>query len=104
MSYAKIGKSKSDLKKSELKYKESLITLNHFTYSVYNHAGAGIMVTYVDKDRLISGAEILAPNAEELIAIVAMALAGGMNASLAKQTILAHPTFSEALERTFYRL
>jgi len=33
-----------------------------------------------------------------------MALAGEMDAAQAKRTILAHPTFSEALERTFYRL
>jgi dihydrolipoamide dehydrogenase len=33
-----------------------------------------------------------------------MALAGEMNASSAAQTIMAHPTFSEALERTYFRL
>jgi len=55
-------------------------------------------------DGFVLGAEIFAPNAEELIATVAMALAGDMDVSQSKQTILAHPTFSEALERTFYKL
>ena len=104
MSYAMVGKTKVTLEKEQIPYKESLVPLNKFTYSVYNHAKSGIMVTYVDEDGTILGAEILAPNAEELIATVAMSLAGGMHLSQAKKTILAHPTFSEALERTFYKL
>ncbi len=104
MSYAQVGESRSSLEKSKQEYRESLVTLNQFTYSTYNHASGGVMITYTDRDGFILGAEILAPNAEELIATVAMALAGEMDVSQAKQTILAHPTFSEALERTFYKL
>jgi len=104
MSYAYVGKIKSQLEKENIAYKESLVPLNQFTYSVYNHAGKGMIVSYVDSDGFILGAEILAPNAEELIATIAMSLAGEMDKEQAKRTILAHPTFSEALERTFYRL
>jgi len=104
MSYAVVGDIKSDLEKSQVQYKESLVTLNQFTYSTYNHASKGVMVTYADNDGFILGAEILAPNAEELIATIAMSLAGEMDIAQAKRTILAHPTFSEALERTFYKL
>ncbi len=104
MSYATVGKTKMQLESDGIKYKESLVTLNQFTYSVYNHASKGLMVSYVDEEGFILGAEILAPNAEELIATVAMSLAGEMDAAQAKRTILAHPTFSEALERTFYKL
>jgi len=104
MSYATVGKSKADLQRENREYKESLVTLNQFTYSVYNHASHGVMVSYVDNEGFILGAEIFAPNAEELIAPVAMSLAGEMDVATAKRTILAHPTFSEALERTFYKL
>ncbi len=104
MSYAVVGKSKSELEAQNIEYKESLVRLNQFTYSVYNHAGKGLIVSYVDNKGFILGAEILAPNAEELIATVAMSLAGEMDVNQAKRTILAHPTFSEALERTFYKL
>jgi dihydrolipoamide dehydrogenase len=104
MSYAYVGKVKSQLEKEKIEYKESLVPLNQFTYSVYNHAGKGMMVSYVDSEGFILGAEILAPNAEELIATIAMSLAGEMDKEQAKRTVLAHPTFSEALERTFYRL
>jgi len=104
MSYATVGKSRVMLEQEEIVFKESLVTLNQFTYSVYNHASKGVMISYADEEGFILGAEILAPNAEESIATVAMALAGEMDTTLAKQTILAHPTFSEALERTFYKL
>ena len=104
MSYAVVGKTKMELEKEKIPYKESLVTLNQFTYSVYNHASKGVMVSFVDKDGFIVGAEIFAPNAEEIIATVAMSLAGEMDVAQAKRTILAHPTFSEALERTFYKL
>jgi dihydrolipoamide dehydrogenase len=63
-----------------------------------------MMVSYVDKEGFILGAEIFAPHAEELISTVAMSLAGEMDVEQAKHTILAHPTFSEALERTFFKL
>jgi dihydrolipoamide dehydrogenase len=104
MSYAYVGKVKSQLEKEKIEYKESLVPLNQFTYSVYNHAGKGMIVSYVDSEGFILGAEILAPNAEELIATIAMSLAGEMDKEQVKRTILAHPTFSEALERTFYKL
>ena len=80
------------------------MTLNHFTGSAFHQAGNGVLIVYADDTGLILGAEILAPDAEELIAPVAMALAGGMTASMAQETIMAHPTFSEALERAYFRL
>ncbi len=104
MSYATVGKIKNQLEKEGRAYRESLVTLNQFTYSLYNHAGRGMMVSYADSEGFILGAEILAPHAEELISSVAMSLAGEMDIEQAKHTILAHPTFSEALERTFYKL
>ena len=104
MSYATVGMNKMMLEEAGITYTESRVMLNQFTYSVYNHAGKGVMVSYADDEDFVLGAEIFAPNAEELIATVAMALAGEMDTAQAKRTILAHPTFSEALERTFYKL
>ncbi len=104
MSYATVGKTKYILEQEEIPFKESMVRLNQFTYSMYNHANHGVMISYVDSENFIIGAEILAPNAEELIATVAMALAGEMDVATAQKTVLAHPTFSEALERTFYKL
>ena len=104
MSYATVGMNKMMLEEAGIAYTESRVMLNQFTYSVYNHATKGMMVSYADAEGFVLGAEILAPNAEESIATVAMALAGEMDTVQTKRTILAHPTFSEALERTFYKL
>jgi dihydrolipoamide dehydrogenase len=104
MSYAVVGKTKIQLQKDNIEYKESLVPLSQYVYSTYNDAQEGLMISYVDANGFIIGAEIFAPNAEELIATVAMSLAGEMDVAQAKRTILAHPTFSEALERTFYKL
>jgi len=96
MSYAVVGKTDAE--------KSSVVPLSQFPYSSYNHASQGFMVSYVDDEGFITGAEILAPHAEELAAIVGMSLAGEMDAVQAKGTIFGHPTFSEALERTFFKL
>ncbi len=104
MSYATVGQNKQSLEKNNIALKESVVTLNHFTGSAFHHSSNGLMIVYADEEGLILGAEILAPDAEELIAPVAMALAGEMTASLARETIMAHPTFSEALERAYFRL
>ncbi|MFC2073374.1 dihydrolipoyl dehydrogenase family protein [Campylobacterota bacterium] len=104
MSYATVGHNKQSLEKNGIAFKESVVTLNHFTGSVFHQASNGVMIVYADDAGLILGAEILAPDAEELIAPVAMALAGEMNASLSRETIMAHPTFSEALERAYFKL
>lgn len=104
MSYASIGKNRQLLDQARIPYKESVVNLNSFTLSFFHHADEGKMVVYADEEGFILGAEILAPDAEELISAIAMALAGEMDVDLAGQTIMAHPTFSEALERTFFRL
>ncbi|WP_457748833.1 dihydrolipoyl dehydrogenase family protein [Sulfurimonas sp.] len=96
MSYAAVGTTDTE--------QSSVVPLSHFPYASYNHATQGMMISYADKDGFITGAEILAPNAEELAAIVGMSLAGEMDVAQAKRTIFGHPTFSEALERTFFKL
>lgn len=83
---------------------EGIVKLNEFSASNFHEASKGLMIVYTDKDKFIVGAEILAPNAEELISPIAMALAGEMDTSLASKTIMAHPSFSEALERAYFRI
>lgn len=104
MSYASVGENKHSLEEKGMAFKESVVRLNNFTGSAFHQAGNGMVIVYADETGLILGAEILAPDAEELISPVAMALAGGMTASMAQQTIMAHPTFSEALERAYFKL
>jgi dihydrolipoamide dehydrogenase len=104
ISYATVGQSKQSLIKSGTVFNEGVVKLSQFSGFEFHQASNGVLIVYADETGLILGAEILAPDAEELIAPVAMALAGGMTASMARQTIMAHPTFSEALERAYFRL
>ncbi len=104
MSYATVGENKMMLEKNGCTFKESVVPLNYFTASSFHHASDGVIIVYGDEKGFILGAEILAPDAEELIAPVAMALAGEMDISLAQKTIMAHPTFSEALQQAYFHL
>ncbi|BAF72163.1 dihydrolipoyl dehydrogenase family protein [Sulfurovum sp. NBC37-1] len=103
-SYAYVGKIRSQLEDEGVIYHESSVPLGGLPYPHINDADLGLMAVYSDEENFIIGAEIFAPHAEELVAIVAMAIAGEMDATLAKRTILAHPTFSESLEKSFMRL
>ena len=103
-SYAYVGKIRSELEDQDVIYHESSVPLGGLPYPHINDADLGVMTVYSDAENFIIGAEIFAPHAEELIAIVAMAIAGEMDTTLAKRTILAHPTFSESLEKSFMRL
>jgi len=104
MSYATVGQNKQTLEENDLVFKESIVMLSQFKGAAFHQAGNGVLIVYADASGLILGAEIFAPNAEELISPVAIALAGGMTVSMAQETIMAHPTFSEALERAYFRL
>ena len=104
MSYASVGQTKDMLEQSKVFYKQAQLSLREFSASSFHDAKNGLICVYTDKEGFILGAEILAPDAEELIAPVAMALVGEMDTKLASRTIMAHPSFSEALERTYFRL
>jgi dihydrolipoamide dehydrogenase len=104
MSYATVGQNKQILEENGMVFKESIIMLSHIMSTAFHQVENGALIIYADASGLILGAEIFAPNAEELISPVAMALAGSMTASMAQQTIMAHPTFSEILERAYFGL
>ncbi|BDY11757.1 dihydrolipoyl dehydrogenase family protein [Hydrogenimonas cancrithermarum] len=103
-SYAVVGETRSELEKRGVEYKESVVPLSGLPFPHTHDGDLGVMVVYADEDRFIMGGEVFCPGAEEIIAVVSMALAGEMDVKLARRTILAHPTFSESLERAFDRL
>jgi len=100
MSVASVGQTSHDTQGLSA----GIVKLNAFSASNFHEANEGVMIVYADDDKFIVGAEILAPDAEELIAPIAMALAGEMDTSLASTTIMAHPSFAESLERVYFRL
>jgi len=103
-SYAAVGKTKYDLEKSGIAYAESVLPLRGLPFTHTHEGDFGVFALYADEEGFILGGEIFSPMAEELIAIVSMALAGEMDTATARKTILAHPTFSESLETAFRKL
>jgi dihydrolipoamide dehydrogenase len=63
----------------------------------------GIVLAYADKENFITGADIFAPNAEELIGIFASTLAGEMDIATLDKATFPHPTYSEAIDRVIRR-
>ena len=63
----------------------------------------GIVKIYADDDNFITGADIFAPNAEELIGIIATALEAELDIETFKKVTFPHPTYSEAIDRTLRR-
>jgi len=103
-SYAFVGRIRSDFERDNEEYRESVVPLKGLPFAHTHDGDLGVMVVYADSDGFIAGGEIFAPYAEELIGIVSMAIAGELDIDTAKRTILAHPTFSESLEKAFLRL
>ena len=103
--YATVGQTKTDMEKAGIVYKESILPLRGLPFA-HTHEGdfAAILALYADEEGFVLGGEIFSPVAEELIAIVAMALAGEMDVATVRGTILAHPTFSESVETAFRKL
>ena len=95
---------KLQLEAKEVKFKESIVPLKGVPFAQTHDGEDGVMCAYADSEGFLLGCEIFAPNAEELIAAASMALAGEMDVTTMKRTILAHPTFSEGLERALGRL
>lgn len=102
--YANVGQTKEALESSGTNYKESILPLRGLPFTHTHEGDYAVMALYADEEGFILGGEIFSPMSEELIAIVAMALAGEMDINTAKGTILAHPTFSESLETAFRKL
>ncbi|GAB6073384.1 dihydrolipoyl dehydrogenase family protein [Nautilia lithotrophica] len=64
----------------------------------------GIVILYTDEENFITGADILAPNAEELIGIITTAVEAELDIKTFKKVTFPHPTYSEAIDRVLRRL
>ena len=71
--------------------------------SAFMGANEGEVILYSDKENFICGAELFTPYAEELVGIIATALAGEMDVKTFKKTVFPHPTFSESIDRVLRR-
>ncbi|MRI58935.1 MAG: NAD(P)/FAD-dependent oxidoreductase [Epsilonproteobacteria bacterium] len=104
LQYAAIGMTKAGLEAQGVSYKEGYFPLSALALAQFDEAKRGGIVLYSDEEGFVIGAEILAPEAQELISTLSAALAGQMDAMSLLEAVFAHPTFSEGIERAARRL
>ncbi len=104
MGFAEVGLTKRELEDRGIDYKESFFALSALTLSGAYDALEGMVILYADSENFIVGAELLAPNAAELIGIAATALSGQLDRDTFLETVFAHPTFSEGFDHAAMRL
>ena len=95
LSYASIGETSQNFSVFELKNLGIARSLYLDTL--------GLVKLYADSENFIKGAEILSPNAEELIGILSSALANETDVETFKKAVFPHPTYSEGIERALRR-
>jgi dihydrolipoamide dehydrogenase len=95
-SYAAAGKMEG---------KKTIFPLSHLGISgAVMNSDNGMVILYTDEENFINGAEIFAPNAEEIIGIISAALVGEMDKDTLQKAVFPHPTFSEAIDRVLRRV
>jgi dihydrolipoamide dehydrogenase len=96
LSYAAAGKMEG---------KKTVFPLNRLGISgAVMNSENGIVILYTDEENFINGAEIFAPNAEEIIGIISTALAVETDKDTLLHAVFPHPTFSEAINRVLRRV
>jgi len=96
LSYASVGKESQ----KEVSFELTGLGISGSSYLDKN----GIVILYADEENFITGAKILAPNAEELIGIITTAITAEMDVELFKKVIFPHPTYSESLDRVVRKI
>lgn len=104
MSYASVGMDEESLKKANVTYKRGTYRLRELSISRFLEARDGVISVLANSQKEIIGAEILAPNAADLISIFATAISLGADVAHLKKIIFPHPTISEGINMAIKEL
>ncbi len=98
---ATVGKTEEQLKKDMINYKVGKFSLvANSRAKTINETDGFVKILADSKSDMILGAHIIASNAGELIAEIAIAMEFGASSEDLARTCHAHPTFSEALKES----
>ena len=98
---AVVGKTEEQLKKDMINYKVGKFSLvANSRAKTINETDGFVKILADSKSDMILGAHIIASNAGELIAEIAIAMEFGASSEDLARTCHAHPTFSEALKES----
>ncbi len=84
--------------------KEAFFPLSAMALTHLVGAAEGGVVLYADDEGFLTGAEIFAPYAEEIISVIAAALACESDISTLSHAVFPHPTIGEAIDRALRKL
>lgn len=95
MQYAVVGKKGA---------KEAYFPLSSMALTHLVGGSEGGVVLYADEEGFLTGAEILAPYAQEIISVIAGTLACESDVATLSHAVFPHPTIGEAIDRALRRL
>jgi len=95
--YACVGLTEKELRETDAEVKVGQFSLQANGRALALGKLEGVVKVVADKDNRIVGAQIIAPNASDLIAEMTLAVAKGLTLQDVSQTIHIHPTLSEAV-------
>ena len=102
--YASVGITKTEAKEKQIEVKTGMFTLQASGRALTMGAQDGIVQIIADKKDRIIGANILAPNAGELISELTLAITKGLKLQDVSGSIHIHPTLSESIMEAALRV
>jgi dihydrolipoamide dehydrogenase len=94
---AHVGKTEQQLREEKVAYRVGRKPMDEVERAVVTRQAAGLVKLLVGEDGHVLGGHILAANAGELIAPVALAMRAGLTAEQLAGTILPYPTLAEGV-------
>ena len=102
---ARVGLSEAEAKAAGLDFVVAKIPMSQVARGIETGQTLGFMKAIVDrKSKKILGACMLAPEGGELLAVLQMAMQGGITAESIRYGVFAHPTYSESLNNLFMNM
>jgi pyruvate/2-oxoglutarate dehydrogenase complex dihydrolipoamide dehydrogenase (E3) component len=102
---AHVGLSETQAKASGRPFRVARMPMSHVARALEMDEARGLMKSVVDPEtRRILGFTVVGVGGGELMAIVQMAMAGGLPYDALRETIFVHPTMAEALNNLYATL
>lgn len=98
----RVGITETEAKKQGLKIKVACLPMEHVARAIETGETRGLMKAVVDaKTKKILGAAILGEQGGEIMAVLQMAMDGGITYDRIRYCVFAHPTYAESLNNLF---
>jgi len=94
---AHVGKTEEQLRDEQVAYQVTRMYFNDVERAISEGATAGLVKLLVDKQGLLLGGHVLAPNAGDLLAPIILAMRAGLTAETLASTIMPYPTMVEGV-------